>query len=373
MQKKLLAVAVAGALFVPAGAAMAQSSVTISGFFKVGIDQYKLSQTNRGGKKSDTRLTDNSSRMIFGITEDLGGGLAAIAQLDARFAPDDASSGFAETGNTWVGLRSSSLGTLTFGRHDLHYGKQPDRIASKAGALMSAAISLMDYTYNGNAIANATRTANVVRYDTPKFGGFAMTAAYSTNPIGTAANEADLASNVRRGNGWTINPSYSAGPINVGASYWKAKADASELEQKSWVLYGSYTMGAFTIGAAVNDAETDNAAGVEVNDRRNWTIPVSFNSGPHTIYAHYTRAGKDKAADNSGVDEDDTKAKMYAIAYNYDLSKRTAVGVTFAKIKNDDAAAYNFFTNTGGLGSTGSAVLAGEDPRLIAFTVRHAF
>src|SRR5690606_2607774 len=134
------------------------SSVTISGFFKVGIDQYKISDSATGGKNSDTRVTDNSSRIIFGITEDLGGGLSAIAQLDARFNPDDASSGGAghdltTSGNTWVGLRSSSLGTLTFGRHDLHYGKQPDSLASKAGALQGAAVSLMDYTYTGGAIA----------------------------------------------------------------------------------------------------------------------------------------------------------------------------------------------------------------------------
>ena len=66
---------------------------------------------------------------------------------------------------------------------------------------------------------------------------------------------------------------------------------------------------------------------------------------------------------------------MWAFAYVYDLSKRTSAGVTYAKIRNSAGAAYNFFTNanTGAFGSVNAAPAAGEDPRLIAFTVRHAF
>ena len=45
MQKKLLAVAVAGVLAAP-GVAFAQSSVTISGNFKVSLENIKLQQFN---------------------------------------------------------------------------------------------------------------------------------------------------------------------------------------------------------------------------------------------------------------------------------------------------------------------------------------
>ncbi|HEX7249769.1 MAG TPA: porin, partial [Burkholderiales bacterium] len=83
--------------------------------------------------------------------------------------------------------------------------------------------------------------------------------------------------------------------------------------------------------------------------------------------AHYTKAGKDK------IGGDNTDAKMYALAYVYDLSKRTSVGITYAKLDNNAASAYNFFTNTGGLGSTGSTLTAGEDATLIQGTIRHAF
>jgi predicted porin len=378
MQKKLLAVAVAGAMFSPL--AMAQSSVTISGVFKVGIDNVKIGNpgaARAGLNTNEWRLTDNSSRIIFGITEDIGGGLYGIAQLDARPQLDDASNGSIDGGNSWVGVRSNTLGTLTFGRHDLHYGKQPDDIASKAGALMATAVSLMDYTWVGGSIANATRTPNVIRYDTPNFGGFAATIAYSTSPFG---NESDMATGGRKGNAWNFNPSFTSGPFQVGASLWKAKGDGAAgvpltaVNQDSLVLYGYYRLGAFKVGAAFNDSEVEAvAAGVTANvaDRRNWTIPVSWSMGSHNVYAHYTKAGKDKAAEAAGIT--DTEAKMWAFAYVYDLSKRTSVGVTYAAIDNKTNAAYNFFTNTGSLGTPASIAAAGEDPKLLAFTVRHAF
>lgn len=372
MQKKLLAVAVAGALFVPAGAAMAQSSVTISGIFKVSIDNIRLSDRVAGatGKNSQTRISDNSSRMIFGITEDLGGGLSGIAQLDARFQPDDAGGNFAESGNTWVGLRSSSLGTLTFGRHDLHYGKQPDETAALAGMLQASAVSLMDHI-NGTPVANATRTPNVVRYDTPNWSGFAATVAYSTATNGQAGGtqEADIGSTESRGQAWNFNPSYTSGPFQVGFSYWRAQPDAVDAEQKSTSLYGYYRFGAFKVGFGLNNAENE-LAGDTVNDRRAWTIPVTWAMGPHHLAGHYTRARDD----DGSLGGDETGAKMIAIAYSYLLSKRTSVGVTYASLRNDDGASYNFFTNTGGLatGATPSA-LGGEDLRLLGFTVRHAF
>ena len=179
MNKKLMAVAVAGALAAP-GVALAQaSSVTISGFFKVGLESMSVSgavpnDANPGIRRlnnSQMRVVDNSSRIIFNSVEDLGNGLAAVGQLDVRFAPDQASTTGANqigSGNTFVGLKSNTWGMLTIGRWDLHYGKQPDDIAAKAGALEATAISLMDFISvqnNSVAIANATRTQNVVKYN----------------------------------------------------------------------------------------------------------------------------------------------------------------------------------------------------------------
>lgn len=367
MKKQLLAVAVAGAVAALASPlASAQSAVTISGVFKVGIDQIRISNRAAGGNNNEARITDNSSRIIFGITEDLGGGLAGIAQLDVRPQLDDAGETNVAAGNSWVGVRSSTLGTVTMGRHDLHYGKQPDDTAALAGALQAAAVSLMDFTSNGTAIAGATRTPNVLRYDSPNWSGFAFTGAYVTNAGG---NEADLNSGVRKGNAWNFNPSYTTSNWQVGWSHWRSKPDgAAAVDQESNSFYGYMRFGAFKVGLGINDSETKAAVGgAKVQDRRAWTIPVSWTSGSHHVAGHYTRAGDDDVTGNN------SGANMVAVAYSYLLSKRTSVGVTYARINNDPAAAYNFFTNTASLGSTGSALAAGEDGRLMALTIRHAF
>jgi predicted porin len=374
MNKKLLAVAVASVLAAPA-TALAQ--VTISGIFKVGVDQYKISNPGvaRGANnKSELRVTDNSSRIIFGVTEDLGGGLSAIGQWDVRGAMDNGGattgttggqSAIANSGNTWVGLRSANMGTLTLGRHDLHYGKQPDDIAAKAGALMAAAVSLMDYAGGGAApVAVTSRTANVVRWDSPNWGGFTLTAAYSTQ---VASQEADLTGTVK-GSAITFNPAFTGSNWQIGYSAWNSKADGVGGEQASGVLYGYWRVAGFKFGLASHAAILTNAAGVDTSERAAWTIPVSFTTGAHNFYAHYTTAADDDivAGDNG--------AKMMAFAYVYDLSKRTSAGFTYAKLTNNAAAAYNFFTNTGGGLSSGAAALtAGEDGTLMAFTLRHAF
>jgi predicted porin len=133
----------------------------------------------------------------------------------------------------------------------------------------------------------------------------------------------------------------------------------------------------FKIGLALNVSKTENVSATGVStanaDRRVWTVPVSWTSGSHNIYAHYTKAGKDKvgAVVGGGGTTDGTDAKMIAVAYVYDLSKRTSVGLTYAKIDNGTNAAYNFHNiSAGGLNNV---VNAGEDPRLVALIVRHAF
>ena len=387
MNKKLLAVAVAAALAAP-GVAMAQaSSVTISGIFKVGLEYLNYSTVPMNGAVSSrlnsaqARVVDNSSRILFNVTEALGNDLSAVAQLDVRFAPDQGNNAAAisnpiGSGNTWVGLNSKSWGRVTMGRHDLHYGKSPDDTAAKAGALGATAISLFDYI-NGSSVANGSRTQNVVRYDMPTWNGLDAIVAWSANP--TQTTDADMsASNAagvttRKGDGWNLNPTYTNGPFQIGYSYWRAKPDAptaASLDQRGDSLYGYYKFGGFKIGLGWNKSRLDNATtSILAVERTAWSLPMSYVTGAHNFVGHYTRAngasGVAGTINNSG-------ARMVTFAYVYDLSARTSVGLSYAKINNDAAASYNFFTS-GSLGSADATVAAGESPRLLQGTVRHAF
>ncbi len=369
MNKRLKATVLAGALAAIPGLALAQSSVTISGFFKVGLENIRIGEPNpaRTGNTSEDRVTDDNSRIVFGITEDVGNGLQAIAQLDSRFSPDSGA-GPTAAGNTWVGLRSPAWGSLTFGRWDLHYGLQPDDIYRKAGSDKARSVSLFDFVQNGattQAIAGATRTPNVIRWDTPNWSGFALTTAYSTNAAGS---EADLASTVRKGSAWNVNPSYTRSDWQIGYSYWNSKPDASLADQRGDTVYAYYKWSGFKLGVGWNKSKLKSAAGIDAADRNAWTVPLSYSFGPHNLYAHYTRADDDK------IQGANTGANMFALSYVYDLSKRTSFGLTYARIRNESGASYQFYQdNAGTQSSTNAAPLLGEDPQLFSTTIKHAF
>lgn len=375
MNKKLLAVAVAGALAAP-GVALAQSSVTISGFIKMSLENIRIGNRVAAGlNNSEGRLVDDSSRIVFNVVEDLGGGLRAIAQVDWRIAPDTGADGASiagggPQGNNHVGLQSKQWGRIFFGRQDLHYGLRESYLTVK-GDLKADSISLLAFI-QGSPVANATRTPNVVVYDTPSFGGLDVRVAYSFSPGGGSVSEADMLTGARRGKAWNINPVYTGSNFVIGYSYWNDKPDnpgAATTDTKSHRLAGSYAWGGFRIGAAWDKSKRNLAlAGTEVNKRTAWSIPLSYAWGPHEIHGHYTKARDDKAT----VAQDG--AKMWAVSYQYNMSKRTSLALNYAQIRNDTGATYNLFTSTSAaIGSPDAGVVAGEDPRMWSLTIRHAF
>ncbi len=363
MNPRLLPMILAG-LALP-GAALAQSSVTLGGYLKGSVEHLRLSQTAKS-PASEWRVTDDSSRIIFAVAEDLGGGLQAVGQVDMRFTVD--SGALSAAGNNFVGLRSKSWGALTIGRHDLHYDRNVSEISSKAGSYKATNISLLAYAGGGGtAITGATRTANDVKWDSPNWGGFTVTAAISSNAPGA---EADIGSGTRKGRAWNLNPAYAASNWQVGYSHWDQKADvaAAGSDQRADRLYGYYVWGGLKVGLAWDKSKIRNGlTGAESSNRTAWSIPVRYATGSHNFYADYSRARDDRAI--AGADG----AKMWAFAYAYDLSKRTSVGATYARIRNDAGAAYNLYNSAGAQGSPSGAVAAGEDPRLIAVTIKHAF
>ena len=367
MNKKLLAVAVVGALALPT-AAFAQPRLTISGFWKGGIEQARLS--GAAGNDSQIGVVDDSSRIIFTAAQDVGGGLEGIGQFDVRAKIDDnqCATTFGPAnlaaGNTYVGVRSKTMGTLLFGRHDLHYFNRESDLTA-AGSLRADSISIISFAGGGTtAIAGATRTQNVVRYLTPNWGGFTVIAAFSSNPTTT---DADIGSTLRKGRAFNVNPNFAGPNFQVGYSYWDSKPDATVAgDQTGHRLYGSFRFGAFKVGAAYDIAEIENTnTGAKVSDRTAWSLPVSFTFGNSAVHAHYSLADDDDAIAG------DNEARMMAVSFVHNLSRQTSVALTWAQIKNEAAAAYNLFTGASlGVNPTPAA---GQDPRMIGITLRQAF
>jgi predicted porin len=296
------------------------------------------------------------------------------------------------SGNSHFGLRSNQWGRIIFGRQDLHYFNTESNITDK-GSLRASSTALLSYI-GGTAIANATRTQNVVHYLSPNWSGFTFILAYSSNP---GATETDIASGIRKGGAWNFNPNFAGSNWQVGYSYWDSKPDgatgisntylaavntafgtsaalatagAGAVNQRGDRLYGSYVFPfGLKIGLAWDKSRLKSSAtGAQTAKRDAWSLPVSYAWGNHTVHVNYTSAGDEKVAAG------DQKATMWAVAYSYDLSKRTSAAITYAAINNHSGATYNLFTSTSlGLGASGGGMLAGEDPKMWGVTLRHAF
>jgi len=88
MNKKLIAVAVAGACVAPAAMAQTANPVTLYGIVYATIESVEAT----GGATPivrRNRVTDQASRLGVRGTEDLGGGLKAFFQLETAFKRHD--------------------------------------------------------------------------------------------------------------------------------------------------------------------------------------------------------------------------------------------------------------------------------------------
>lgn len=368
MQKKILVAAVAAALAAPV--AMAQTAVTITGLVKMGVEQYKLTNPSvanqaLGGFNNETRVSDQSSRIIFRINEDLGGGMSAFAQLDARFSPDLGA--IAASGNTHLGV-GGGWGKVYFGRQDLHYGAGPLETATAlTGSLLSFAGPGPFSQMNGATVALGTRTPNAIVYDSPNFSGFSGRLAYSANAAG---NEGPGLANGSKDGAWNLAVDYAAGPIKAGYSYWNLKAEGATDagDQRGDKLYGSYAFGPVTVGLGWDKSQVRLAASVPMTKRSAWMIPVTWTGGPHTAAIVYARMGN-QSGGVAGQVNNDTAANMWRLSYQYALSKRTALGVHYSRLDNKANASYDFFA----LNNGATATAAGEDARQWYFGLGHTF
>lgn len=360
MHKKLLALAIAS---MATGAAFAQSNVTISGQVRMSVDQYKLSNLPAGFTAStETRVTDESSRIIFSGKEDLGGGMYAGFVLENRFAPDFGAGALAG-GNSNINI-GGNWGRVAMGRQELHYGTGLESYLAftNQNFLGNGPLSQV----NGTVIALASRTLNTVWYDSPNMSGFTVRIAGSTAFAGAegAGVRAAGAADPGKGGATNLALNYANGPIKAGYSYWNATVEGGKTaavgDQRGDTLQFGYSfpMG-IKVGIAWNKSKLDFTTGER--SRTAWLLPISYDFGSNRVNFTYLTAGDTTGVASSG-------AKAFTLAFGHALSKRTNVGINYSKLTNEAGATYNLFG-----GGTSTAATPGADVSQLALTVYHSF
>ena len=395
MKKSLIALAALAAT-----ASFAQSSVTISGYLGASFDAASIANKNaaRTGNTGETRVSDQSSRIIFGLVEDLGGGLKAIGQYDMRFNLDASARLQSETttnptinpapgGNSHVGLSSASLGTVRLGRQDVYYVDTPSLLP---GGLYLAAN--MVPVYHSLANANASRTPNMTWWTSPRMNGFEVTAAYSTNPLrtsGTYEVESDMGTTAaqRKGSGTMFRVNYTNGPLDVTLNTMDFKSDYmggtstgagaqgaglnANANQKGTNLVAKYDLGGgWKVAAGTNNGATvATATGSETKANAN-AFSASYDLGAWNFAGHYAKRGNQKT---DGVEAAGTDKTITSLAATYNFSKRTAVGVMYTALKSGANTNTGLFYQSNNAYGGQLTNLNGETQKITSVALRHSF
>jgi len=120
MKKSLFAVAAATAF---AGAAQAQSSVTVYGIFDVGFTGSSVVNPTSNTVKPVTVSSgfsgagqQQTSRIGFRGMEDLGGGMSAFFTIEANLLPESAQGSLTINRQTFAGLAQKGIGSVSIGQ-----------------------------------------------------------------------------------------------------------------------------------------------------------------------------------------------------------------------------------------------------------------
>jgi predicted porin len=367
MKKSLVALAVLAA----SGAAMAQSSVTLWGVVDAGLTQASSAVNKR------TQLTNSnisSSQLGFRGSEDLGGGMAAHFWLEAGVANDNGSGGGTNTNNQASGNNAAANGTqgLTFNRRST---------VSLTGSLGEVRLG-RDYTpqfwnltvydpfgtngigtnrmFNAAALIPGGTSGTMVRASNSInfLYNHGKNATYAAGNEGFHAsvqkyygeNASNAAGNTGSdGNGNGIRVGYNAGPLSV--AYGNSSTTFASGNVKTSNLGGAYNFGVARVMAQTVSDKV--GATLEGKGRLiGLTAPVGTGTFKVASSQYETNAAGNPMA------------KQMAVGYVYDLSKRTAVYGTYARVNNSGGSA----TALGGTTGAANQSSKGTD-----IGVRHSF
>jgi predicted porin len=356
MNKKLVAVAVAGLLAAPLAAQAQNANVVLYGRLNVDLEAVSGRQAD-GSNPRVWRLSSNSSRLGVRGTEALGGGLSAIFQIEQNISGDtgnSSGSGLASR-DTFVGLQGS-WGTFKMGKFlmpldDMHpiFGNAPTYTTS----ILSTASLWAQGTFSKEAGGFDARLGNSLRYDSPVWSGFQFSTQISLRDSSGNANggdNGDHASELRHAYVWGANGIYSNGPLQVGLAYERnTKVRGPGLSDYDWTLTGAYNFGVVRPALVYERLKYDTPTGDLKRDL--WGISATAPVGPGVLYAFYGHAGDGKGSAATGervgglTKGGETSSQQWEISYTYALSKRTSVYAGYVKLDNDRNAAYTFNIN----------------------------
>jgi predicted porin len=369
MQKKLIALAALASL---SGVASAQSTVTLWG-----IVDATLAHGN-GSVSKKTQLTNSgltSSRLGLRGTEDLGGGMSASFWLEAGVNNDTGTGSATNTNNQASG---GALPGLAGGQGLVFNRRSTVSLQGNWGELRVGRdftpqyrnLSVFD-PFENNGIGTGqndisiitgvtqTRASNSIAYlwNTSASGwgtlrdGVYASAMYYLGENSTGATKKD-------GTGFGLRVGYAAGPLNIAAAVSKTTyttAGASGVAGLVGDVHQNNIGASYNFGVATAMAEYSSDKNGPLS-AKGYLVGATVPVGAGVVRASYSRYRSDAATHPT--------AKKLALGYVHNLSKRTAVYATIARVSNEGASASAL---------AGSVTAAGGSSSGYEFGLKHSF
>lgn len=322
MNKSLIALAVLGAV---SGVATAQSSVTFYGR----VDQAYGKPLAAMGLKAVSGLMDTSgSRIGVRGTEDLGGGLKAVFNLEHRLSADTGEAGYVApfrssnnaAGGTAVTAAVPGASTSFWGARavvGLEGGFGRILLGREYTAAFLGLENPMD-PWKGDTMATAkpltlgnnievARFSNSINYALSA-SGITFMASWAPKEDGTPAQSTATLKKAS----YSTALNYAAGPIFVGIAYTNPGYDNDH-----WAdIAGSYNFGMVKVGAFFGNGKS--AANRKVSSWMLTAVAPIGNGELRTMYGQLRSKNQ-----TTGVS--DTLVKKLSVGYWYSLSKRTTL------------------------------------------------
>ena len=345
MNKKLVALAVAGVLAAPLAQAQT-ANVTLYGRINIDMEVVTAGLTD-GTKPNQYRVSSNSSRFGIRGSESLGGGLNAIFQLESSVNADG-SGGTIAGRETFAGLQGSwgtvKLGYFLAPYDDIHpiFGNVPTLTTS----ILSTAAIWANNGYTGANAQNASfdaRVGNSIRYDLPNIKGFTGGIQIGARDPGSSGTAAESQRHAYIVSGGLF---YNNGPLQAGVAYEQHnKLRAANLDDAALSVAAAWNFGVVRVGGIYERLDYDTPTGDLKRDF--FGVSLTANLGPGQIYGFYGYGddGEGGAATGTRVGGlakgENTSSQQYEVTYTYPLSKRTLLYTGYVKIANKSNAAYN--------------------------------
>jgi len=357
MKKSLLALAAMSAF---AGAAQAQSSVSVYGIYDGGYSSLNLKETNAAGAKTNTTTSGYSggesatSRLGFRGVEDLGGGTSAMFNLEIGITSGTGTLGTstlttaAGQGSDSNGVRTSIVGLTSKQFGSLAVGRQLTGMHGiLAGDVWGGNNMAGDITYTGiTGTANGagltasgrinsltTRSNNMLTYNSPSFMGAQLRLDHG-NTLSTASNQP--------GENYSLTGAYltyTFGKVTAKAGQIRAKGQPATAATAAFggqelVVNGANIMfkdKGLTIQYTTGNNKLENKTATTTtlaSGVRAQKLSASYQIGNIMPFVQYGIGGSEGLRTGANTSTDD---KAMQLGAEYSLSKRTNLYAAYGK------------------------------------------